>query len=131
MDPLKVNEFITVGANIDNIEGQIEQLKAVLANSPGGLEGIESDDMLRESILRSSAAMGGVYLLQMDNAIIGTGFAQLVLEGRIEKDLHYLTYTALTRQLLPILIDRYDVNSREVRREMLTKMKDVIEKVNL
>ena len=87
--------------------------------------------MLRESILSSSAAMGGVYLLQMDNAIIGTGFAQLVLEGRIEKDLHYLTYTALTRQLLPILIDRYDVNSREVRREMLTKMKDVIEKVNL
>ncbi len=72
--------------------------------------------------------MGGDFLLGQDNAIIGTGFAQFVLEGKIDDELKALTITALNRQLLPVLIDRYDDNYRDERKEQLTKMLEVIRK---
>lgn len=75
--------------------------------------------------------MGGIYLLQMDNAIIGTGFAHFVIEGRLDEDLQYLTHTALKRQLLPLLIELYDSDHQELRKQMLGKMMSVIENANL
>lgn len=74
--------------------------------------------------------MGGSFLLGQDNAIIGTGFAQFALEGRVDIDLKTLTITAIKRQLLPVLINRYDENDRNKRKEQLTKMLAVISKAN-
>ncbi|MEI9943022.1 MAG: hypothetical protein WDN26_02265 [Chitinophagaceae bacterium] len=83
---------------------------------------------MRKIVLSSSQQMGGDFLLGQDNAIIGTGFAQFVLEGKIDDELKALTITALNRQLLPVLIDRYDDNYRDERKEQLTKMLEVIRK---
>lgn len=131
LDPIKIDEYIQIKANTDNISEQVNQLKEALKNSPGSLEGDVTDESLQDTIRKSSEGMGGIYLLQIDNGIIGTGFAQFAIEGKIDNDLQYLTYTALKRQLLPILINRYDDDHKPIRIQMLTKMLHVIENASL
>jgi uncharacterized protein YfeS len=131
LDPSKIKDYIQIKANIDDISQQVEQLKEAFKNSPSDLGSGVTDQSLQDLILKSAEGMGGNYLLQIDNAIIGTGFAQFAIEGKIDDDLQYLTYTALKRQLLPILIDRYDDDYKEKRKQMLAKMMHVIENANL
>lgn len=130
LDPSKIEDYIQIRSNTDNMAQQIQQFKDAMQNSPGGPGNDLSDESLQDLILKSAEGMGGRYLLEMDNAIIGTGFAQFAIEGKIDADLQYLAYTALKRQLLPILIDKYDDSYKEIRRQMLTKMSGVIENAN-
>ncbi|GAB2677722.1 hypothetical protein GCM10027036_34260 [Flavihumibacter cheonanensis] len=102
-----------------------------MKNSPNNFANDPTDQYLQDIILQSSGRMGDIYLLQMDNAIIGTGFAQFVMEGKIDEDLQYLTLTALKRQLLPVLINRYSANHQEIRKLVLGKLLNVIEQANL
>lgn len=127
----KIKEFIETKADIGDLSRQVEQLREVIKNSPSDFPGELSEEALQNIIFQSAASMGGIYLLQMDNAIIGTGFAQFAIEGKIDEDLQYLTYTALKRQLLPVLIERYNGDHKEIRKQMLEKMLNVIEQANL
>lgn len=130
MDTTKIKEYITRKANLDEatIQQQIQTLKEVNKNSADTSLRKLDDNQLREVIILSSNNMGGSFLLGQDNAIIGIGFAQFVLEGRIDKDIRNLTITAIKRQLLPVLINRYDANYRDVRKQQFTKMLEVINK---
>ncbi len=132
MDTTKIKEYITSKANPDEnaIQQQMQILKDVFKNSPDTSMNNLDDKQLRELINSTSKEMGGSYLLGQDNAIIGTGFAQFVLEGRIDNDIKTLTITAIKRQLLPLLINRYDDNYRDKRKQQLTKMLEVINKAN-
>ena len=129
MDTIKIKEYITKKANLDEatIQQQIQTLKDINKNSPDTSMKLD-DKQLREVIISSSNGMGGMCLLGQDNAIIGIGFAQFVLEGRIDNDIKSLTITAIKRQLLPLLINRYDENYRDKRKQQLTKMLEVINK---
>jgi uncharacterized protein YfeS len=131
LDPVKISEYVQIKANTDNIVEQVAQFKEILKNSPSGLSGDSSDEILKQVIRNSAENMGGTYLLQIDNGIIGTGFAQLAIEGKIDRDLQYLTSTAIKRQLLPILIERYDEDHKEMRKQILTKMLNVVDNANL
>lgn len=84
------------------------------------------DKQLRDIVIKSSQELGGSYLLGQDNAIIGTGFAQFALEGRVDNDIKALTITAIKRQLLPVLINRYDEGYRQIRKDQLTRMMEVM-----
>lgn len=132
MDTTKIKEYIVSRADIDeeSIERQIQLLKEANKNSPdSSLKNID-DSQLREIVKSSSKKLGGAFLLGQDNAIIGTGFAQFVLEGKIDKDMKVLVITAINRQLLPLLINRYDEVYRNIRKEQLTKMLDVVNKIS-
>jgi uncharacterized protein YfeS len=61
----------------------------------------------------SDKGMGRIYLLGLDNAIIGTGFSELVLKGHISHDIKNLTIIAIQRELLPLLIKNYEVNYQQ------------------
>ena len=74
--------------------------------------------------------MGIRFISGQDAAIIGTGFAQLVLEGMISPDLKKLTAIAIERQLLPFLLSRYPVDYQKIRKDQLTKMLYVISNCN-
>jgi uncharacterized protein YfeS len=130
MDTTKIKEYINQKKNLSeaDILQQINTLKEINKNIPGTSSMKFNDNQLREVILSSSQGMNGIYLLGQDNAIIGIGFAQFVLEGRIDNDIKGLTVTAIKRQLLPLLINRYDDNYRGKRMEQLTKMLEVINK---
>jgi uncharacterized protein YfeS len=131
MDTTEIKEYITKKEGLDEetIKQRIKTLKDISKNSPDTSIKLD-DNQLREVVISSSNSMGSVYLLGQDNAIIGTGFAQFVLEGRIDNDIKGLTITAIKRQLLPLLINRYDNNYRDKRKDQLTKMLEVVNNVN-
>ena len=130
MDTAKIKAYITSQANPDEhaIEQQMQMMREAFKNSPDTSTNNIDDKQLREIMNASSKELGGSFLLGQDNAIIGIGFAQFVLEGHIDNDIKALTITAIKRQLLPLLINRYDDNYRDVRKQQLTKMLDVIHK---
>jgi len=132
MDTTKIKEYINKKEDLDEetIKQRIQTLKDISKNSPDTSIKLD-DNQLREVVISSSNSMGSVYLLGQDNAIIGTGFAQFVLEGRIDNDIKGLTITAIKRQLLPLLINRYDNNYRDKRKDQLTKMLEVVNNVTL
>jgi hypothetical protein len=62
-----------------------------------------TDEELRQIAIHSQKSMGASYLNEIDGAIIGTAFAQFVLEGKIDPTLkNYVTKT-VHREMLPIL----------------------------
>lgn len=128
LDSSKINEFIQRETGIS--AETIEMLKETFKNQPEGQNKL-SDEAYENIIQQSSAGMGRIYLLQMDNAIIGTGFAQFAMEGKIDVDLQYLAHTAIKRQLSPILIDAYNPGNKKIRQQILSKMMTVIEAANL
>lgn len=132
MDTTKIKEYINKKRELNDaeIQQQINTLKEISKNSPDTSSMKLDDKQLREVILSSSQGMNGIYLLGQDNAIIGIGFAQFVLEGRIDNDIKGLTITAIKRQLLPLLINRYDDNYREKRKQQLRKMLELVNKTS-
>jgi len=130
-DTTKIKEYINQKANLDeaSIQQQIQTLKEINKNSANNAIKL-NDNQLRDVIISSSNGMGHMYLLGQDNAIIGIGFAQFVLEGHIDNDIKYLTITAIKRQLLPLLINRYENNYRDKRKQQLIKMLEVVTKAN-
>jgi uncharacterized protein YfeS len=82
-----------------------------------------------EAIEMTSNSMGLTYLTEIDNMIISTGFAQIVLEGEIHKELHELTKIALRRQLKPFLISLWD-NYSETRKKQYELMLEKLENLN-
>ncbi len=132
MDTVKIRTYINSKVNLDEnaIREQMQSLKEAFKNSSDSSMGNMDDNQLRELIDLTSKEMGGSFLLGQDNAIIGIGFAQFVLEGRIDHDIKAVTITALNRQLIPLLINRYEENYRNIRIQQLTKMRDVIKKAN-
>lgn len=111
------------------IKQQMEQFREMAKNSPDPAMRNIDDSTLRKAIAMSMQTMDESFLLRQDNAIIGTGFAQFVLEGKIDDELKKLTIISIKRQLLPILIDRYDHPYRDKRKAQLTKMLDVVDKI--
>jgi uncharacterized protein YfeS len=132
LDTVKIKEYISSKGNLDEttIEERMQKLKEAIRNSPDTSMKKLSDKQLRESIIASSKEMGGIYLLGQDNAIIGTGFAQFVLEGKIDNDIKKITITAIKRQLLSMMINRYAESYRQKRKQQLEKMLEVINKTN-
>ena len=79
----------------------------------------------------SQKDMGMSYLWEIDEAIIGTAFAQFVIEGRVDPMLKYYAIKALTRQMLPIVTrglatpaaiksSNKEISKITIRRGMLT-----------
>jgi uncharacterized protein YfeS len=133
MDSSKIKEYIASTAipNEADIEQKMKMMREALKNSADTAMRNVDDKELRDIVTRSSQQLGGAYLLGQDNAIIGTGFAQFVLEGHVDNDIKALTITAIKRQLLPVLISRYDDVYRQVRTAKLTRMLEVMNKAGL
>jgi uncharacterized protein YfeS len=64
-------------------------------------------EQLRQIVENSQRNMGWSFLLDMDEAIIGTAFAQFVLEGRIDPTLKYYVTKALEREMLHIITRQF------------------------
>jgi uncharacterized protein YfeS len=120
LDTNKIKTYLETDAVLDKtkVRSMKKSLKEMSKKA-----GEEMDDIkIEESIKASSRGMGRFYLLGLDNAIIGTGFAQLAIEGHVDDSLKQITIIAINRQLLPILISKYDEKYRKIRTDQLTKM---------
>ena len=132
LDTTKIREYISRKPNLDekDMQQQINTLREALKNSGDTSINKTDDSHLREVVIASSKKMGGTYLLGQDNAIIGICFAQFVLEGHIDSDIKNIGITAIKRQLLPILLERWGENYSKTRKQKLKQLFEVISKAN-
>ena len=73
-----------------------------------------------------SGNLGDRLYMGIDDAIIATGFGQLIIEGKIDADLKSLTLVALNRQLLPISLSLVGEDFRNTRENQLQRMINII-----
>jgi uncharacterized protein YfeS len=120
LDERKIAEYLEIkGPSIDSQLPMMQAHFKQLAEASGK----EFDEkQFLELIGNVSNGMGSTYLLGQDKAIIAVGFGQFVLEGWIDDDMADLTKTALTRELLPVLISRWDNDYQQVRTQILKQM---------
>lgn len=127
LDTAKIGAYV---ADKDHLnEKEIETTMALLKAMPDSSVSNLTDEQLRDLVVHTAGGMGGDFLIGQDNAIIGTAFAQLALEGTMDEELKQLTAIALQRELLPMLLDSFEPGYRETRAEQLTKMREVLGKV--
>ncbi|MBO6516575.1 MAG: hypothetical protein JJ975_08490 [Bacteroidia bacterium] len=69
-------------------------------------------------------------VLSTDNLIIAVGFAQFVLEGRIDGDIQKVTTSAIKRELNPLMLDPWE-NHKQKRGTQLSKMLEVVNQMNM
>ena len=130
LDPGYIQSYLTSNEKGDTslLSAHIPQMKKhfeEMAKSAGK----EFDEAQFYEILElSSKGMGYTYLRGFDNAIIAVGFGQLVLEGKIDDDIKSLTRIALTREQLPIMLERWGEH-QAIRKEMLVKMLADLDKI--
>ncbi len=131
IDTLKIKEYITRSVKLDeaHIQQLAQQLREADKNTPVPQFDNLDDKQLREFLSEGPPDMGASYLRGIDNAIIGTTFAQLVLEGTVDADIKELAIVAIKRQMLPILIDGYADGYKDIRKQQLTKMLEVLDKI--
>jgi uncharacterized protein YfeS len=66
----------------------------------------------------------------LDDAIIGTAFAQFVLEGKIDPNLKYYAAKALEREMLPIMNILYgQSDQQQAHLEKREKLLQVVRKM--
>jgi uncharacterized protein YfeS len=131
MDTAKIEEYLLLKPDYDEqgMQQKIQQFREALKQLPDFSYGPLTDEQIRQVFILGARQMGGFYLIRQDNAIIGTAFAQFVLEGKIDHELKELSITAIKRQLLPVLINSNPEEFIEQRKEALTKMMTVINMV--
>lgn len=132
MDTATIKAYINQEKKLSEVEilQHINLLKEMTEKSPDHSGKQLNDQELREIVISSTKTMNDRYLLGLDNAIIGIGFAQFVLEGRVDSDIKTLTITSINRQLLPLLINRYSEVYQKTRKDQLMKMLRVMRKAN-
>lgn len=131
LDSTNIKNFLASKSQMseESIERLVQQLMEMNKSGRDSLTRGMDEQKLRESVISTSQQMNGSYLLDQDNAIIGIGFAQFALEGKIDAYFQSLTITAIKRELLPVLINRFDEKYRETRETQLKKMLSVVEKM--
>jgi uncharacterized protein YfeS len=126
MDTEKIKAYLAVKFPMNHAEPAV--LKRDLMSMTGDSLKGTSDSAIVQILESSRGNMGLHYLEGQDDAIIATAFAQLALEGWIAQDLKMLASTAIQRELLPVLINRWDLPYRKTRKAQLLKMLEVVRK---
>ena len=133
MDTAKIEKYmrITYVPSQSEIDEQISALKQQNEKykTVSGAKQL-SDDEIRQIATSSGKNMGTSFLIDLDDAIIGTAFAQFVLEGKIEPNLKYYAAKALQREMLPILNNLYaQPDQQQAHKEKLTKLLETVRKM--
>jgi uncharacterized protein YfeS len=133
MDTAKIQKYMSLSyvPSQSDIDEQIRALKQEneeYKTSPGGKQ--LSDEEIRQIATSSGKNMGTSFLIDLDDAIIGTAFAQFVLEGKIDPNLKYYAAKALQREMLPILNGLYaQPDQQQAHLEKRKKLLQVVRKM--
>ena len=129
LDTAKIKLFITIPAHPD--PATVEQAVQSIKNNQRSDKKKLTDEEIRRTILEGGKNMGLTYLVNQDESIIATAFAQLVLEGKIDPAIKNYARIALKREMLPVITrDLGDQGRQNAHNEKLTKLLLVIGKVH-
>jgi uncharacterized protein YfeS len=133
MDTAAISKYLKTSLPMaeDKILQQVQILKDHNSHNPGPPGKAPLDDQqLRNIVISASQNMGIQFLVGIDNSIIGTAFAQFVLEGKIDTSLKALSEVAIRRELMQILLTHFGEDYRNRRKSLLEKMLSVVEKMH-
>jgi len=134
LDTAKIKSYMSTPAHLDPsmIDQQVEMLKKEnerYASMPGGKKKL-TDAQLREIVLNSQKNMGVSYLIDIDEAIIGTAFAQFVIEGRIDPSLKKYVIITIQREMLPLITREFGRPDQvKAHNDKMDKLLQVVKKM--
>ena len=133
MDTLKIKKYMSIPARLDNaeIEQQVKMLKQYNASSANAKQKSLSDEQIRQIVINSQKNMGASFLVDLDQSIIGTAFAQFVLEGKVDPSLKLFTEKALQREMLSLLTRQYPLDAQKAHKEKCLKLLSVLSKMKV
>ena len=126
MDTAKIITYMAATTYLSDSDMNV--IKQNLKNDPVDTTRKLSDSQMNQVVKSTLSNMGIYYLLDQDEAIIGTAFAQLVMEGQVAAELKKLSIIAIQRQMLPVLMNRWDAVYRKTRKAQLSIMLESIRK---
>jgi uncharacterized protein YfeS len=130
LDTAKIKLYMSAAAHPD--ESLLAQEIAVLkqenerSSTPGGGKKL-TDEQLRQIAIDTQKNMGAAYLNEIDGAIIGTAFAQFVIEGRIDSTIKNFVTKTIEREMLPIIARQF--GRPDQAKEHYEKMKKLLQVV--
>lgn len=134
LDTTRIKLYMSTPAHLDEsfIKRSIEILKKEnerYASMPGGAKKL-TDEQLRQIVTNSQKHMGATYLVNIDEAIIGTAFAQFVMEGKIDPAIkNYVTKT-IRREMLPVITRQFGLPDQvKAHNEKINKLLQVVRKM--
>lgn len=119
LDSKKIEDYISASTQDDELltDKHVPELIEIIKDRVEK-DGNEFDEeTIKQMIFDSLNYIGEKFLISQDSAIIAVGFGQFVLEGKLDEDIKELTKTAIDRELLPILLERWDDDYRKTRIE--------------
>lgn len=132
LDTTKIKNYMATDAKMDPavLEQQIQFMKKYNAEHPGPNGKQPSEEELRKTAQTTAKGMGVEYLAGIDQAIVGTAFAQFVLEGEVDPQLKYFVMITLQRELLPVVTRHYgNPEQQKAHNARLLKLLSVVEKM--
>jgi uncharacterized protein YfeS len=132
-DTIKIRKYISIPVQLNNdeIDQQVKMLKPYNASSANAKQKTLSDQQIRQIVINSQKNMGASFLVDLDQSIIGTAFAQFVIEGKVDPSLKHFTEKALQRELLPLLTRQYPLDAQKSHNEKCLKLLSVISKMKV
>lgn len=133
MDTAKIKKYMKTAYVLSQSEfdQQVKVLKQEYKKSqtaPGAKK--LSDEEIYQIVTSSGNNMGISYLINIDEAIIGTAFAQFVLEGKIDPKLKYYVTKSLEREMLAILTRQFGhPDQQQAHNQKMAKLLQVVKKM--
>lgn len=134
LDTSRIKLYLSTPAHLDEsfITQEIEMLKKEnerYSSMPGGGKKL-TDEQLRQIALNSQKNMGASYLNEIDEAIIGTAFAQFVIEGKIDPALKNYVAKTIQRESLPIITRQFgQPDQAKAHNDKMNKLLLVVQKM--
>lgn len=133
MDTSAIRKYLTASVPMDEAQilQQVQMLREYNSHNPAppGKAPL-NDQQLRAIVISSSQNLRIQFLVGIDNAIIGTAFAQFVLEGKIDSSLKALSKIAIRRESMQILLTHFREDYQDRRKSLLKKMLSVVKKMD-
>ena len=99
------------------------------SSMPGGGKKL-TDEQLRQIALNSQMNMGASYLNDIDESIIGTAFAQFVIEGKVDLALKNYVAKTIQREMLAIITRQYGQPDQvKAHNDKMNKLLQVVQKM--
>lgn len=116
-------------ADSDFTEEFLLQTKSIVKQKAEEEGEVFDEQRFMEIITGVKPTSGINFLEDIDNLLITTGFGQFVIEGEVDKALLELTRIAIQREFLPMLLNLYDADDQELRKEQLHNMLAKLDKI--
>jgi len=134
LDTAKIELYISAPAHPDQafIAQMVDMLKKEserYSSMPGGGKKL-TDEQIRQIATNSQKNMGASYLSSINEAIIGTAFAQIVIEGKVDSNIKYYASKAIQREMLPTITRQLGQPDQvKAHNDKMNKLLQVVEKM--